>query len=82
MQNAGIDGLKRPKHRSDRVEPGKELDTPLFGLQSTPEGLITFFRNRTNGPIHDLAFSVVEDGMTVGYGEAHSSQARAPVQAP
>jgi len=52
---------KRSKHRRDRIERVKELDIPLFGLQSTPEVLMTFFRDRADGPIHAVAFSVVED---------------------
>ena len=43
---------KRSKHRSDRVERVKELDIPLFGLQATPEVLMTFYRDRADGPIH------------------------------
>ncbi len=56
---------KRSKHRSNRVERVKELDIPLFGLQAAPEVLMTFFRDRADGPIHAVAFSVVEDGETV-----------------
>lgn len=56
---------KRSKHRSDRVERVKELDIPLFGLQTSPEVLMTFYRDRTDGPIHAIAFSVVEDGGAV-----------------
>ncbi|MGB7086247.1 MAG: hypothetical protein WBD47_11895 [Phormidesmis sp.] len=56
---------KRSKHRSDRIERVKELDIPLFGLQSTPEVLMTFYRDRADGPIHAIAFSVVDDGEAV-----------------
>ncbi|MGC1309361.1 MAG: hypothetical protein WA885_19240 [Phormidesmis sp.] len=56
---------KRSKQRGDRVEKIKELDIPLFGLQTTPEVLMTFFRDRADGPIHAISFSVVEDGKTV-----------------
>lgn len=56
---------KRSKQRSDRVQQIKEIDIPLFGHQLSPEVLMTFFRDRTDGPIHAISFTVVEAGETV-----------------
>lgn len=56
---------KRSKQRSDRALQVKELDIPIFGLQTTPEIIMIFYRDRADGPIHAVSFSVVEGGMTV-----------------
>ncbi len=56
---------KRSKQRSDRVKQVKELDIPLFGVKTTPEVLMTFYRDRADGPIHAISFSVLEDGEAI-----------------
>ena len=56
---------KRSKQRSVRVKQVKELDIPLFGVKTTPEVIMTFYRDRADGPIHAISFSVLEDGGAV-----------------
>lgn len=53
---------KRSRQRKQRVEV---LDVPLFEHQPAPEVLMTFYRDRADGPIHAVEFTVVEDGQTV-----------------
>ena len=56
---------KRSRQRSDRVEQIKTLDIPIFGYQPAPEVLMTFYRDRADGPIHALEFAVIDQGETV-----------------
>ncbi|PZO52318.1 MAG: hypothetical protein DCF15_13960 [Phormidesmis priestleyi] len=56
---------KRSKHRSNRVEQLKTLDIPLFAHQPAPEVLMTFYRDRADGPIHALEFAVIDNGVAV-----------------
>ncbi len=56
---------KRSKQRSNRVEQVKTLDIPLFNRQPAPEVLMTFYRDRADGPIHALEFVVIDQGETV-----------------
>ena len=58
---------KRGRHRAARV---KTLEIPLFDHQMPPEVVMTFYRDRADGPIHALEFSVIEAGETVSRVEA------------
>ncbi|MGI8936266.1 MAG: hypothetical protein ACR2FS_19570 [Phormidesmis sp.] len=53
---------KRSGQRRQRV---KTLDIPLYGQTLPPEVLMTFYRDRADGPIHALAFTVIDQGETV-----------------
>ncbi|MGC1308308.1 MAG: hypothetical protein WA885_13855 [Phormidesmis sp.] len=58
---------KRGRNRAERL---KILEMPLFGQALPSEILMTFYRDRADGPIHALEFSVLDQGETVGRVEA------------
>lgn len=58
---------KRGRNRAARV---KTLKVPLFGQRQPPEVLMTFYRDRADGPIHAVEFSVLEQGETISRVEA------------
>lgn len=67
--------LKHPENKAkkrgrNRVAKVKVLEVPLFGQQSPPEILMTFYRDRADGPIHAVEFSVIEMGETISRVEA------------
>ena len=43
----------------------RSLDIPIINQPVLAEILITFYRNRADGPIHAVEFSVIEEGVTV-----------------
>ena len=53
---------KRNRQRKQRIEV---LDIPLFDHQPALEVLMTFYRDRADGPIHAVEFTVVDDGQTL-----------------
>ena len=53
---------KRSRQRQAAVEV---LDIPLFGHELPPEVVMTFFRDRADGPIHALEFTVVDQGKAI-----------------
>ena len=62
--------LKRPENKAkkrsrNRMQRVKSLDIPVLGQHLPPEIVMTFYRNRADGPIHAVEFSVVDEGETV-----------------
>ncbi len=53
---------KRGRHRAIRV---KALDIPLYGHELPPEILMTFYRDRADGPIHAIEFAVIDQGKAI-----------------
>ncbi|MGB3292594.1 MAG: hypothetical protein WBB01_06400 [Phormidesmis sp.] len=58
---------KRTQQRSQRVN---ELDIPLYGHEPVPEVIMTFYRDRADGPIHAVEFSVIEKGKAIAHVKA------------
>ena len=48
----------------------KSLDMPVLGQHLPPEIVMTFYRDRADGPIHAAEFSVVDEGETISRVEA------------
>lgn len=53
---------KRSRHRGQRLEA---IDIPLFAHTLPPQVLITFYRDRADGPIHAIEFAVVDQGQSL-----------------
>ena len=53
---------KRSRQRTERL---KELDIPLYGHTPMPEVVVTFYRDRADGPIHAVEFAVIEEGQAI-----------------
>ena len=56
---------KLGRHRANRAQQLTELDIPLYDHQPVPEVLITFYRDRADGPIHAVEFSVIDQGKAI-----------------
>lgn len=61
---------KAKKRGRSRVARVKTLEIPLFDHDLPPEVVMTFYRDRADGPIHALEFAVVDKGETVSRVEA------------
>ena len=53
---------KRTKQRTARVD---EVDFPLLGYTEPPEVAMVFYRDKSDGPIHAIAFCVTDNGQVV-----------------
>jgi len=67
--------LKRPENKAkkrsrNRMQRVKSLDMPIFAQHLPPEIVMTFYRDRADGPIHAVEFSVVDEGETTNQVEA------------
>lgn len=62
LKHAKNKAKKRSRQRHERVE---ELDIPLFNHHPSPEVLLTFYRDRADGPIHALEFAVIDEGKAI-----------------
>ena len=56
---------KLGRHRSNRAHQLIKLDIPLYNHKLLPEVLMTFYRNRADGPIHALEFAVIDHGKAI-----------------
>lgn len=57
----------RSRYRKSLYTPEriKTLNIPLYGHTLPPEVVMTFYRDRADGPIHAIEFAVVNDGQTL-----------------